>query len=73
MLMVTKVEVIGRDASVFKPSATKFNVEASKTYELKVAFKPTSRRYYSATLRIYSNDPDSPVKAIALTGRGMDD
>jgi hypothetical protein len=72
-LTVTNVEVIGRDAAVFKPSATRFNVERSKTYELKVAFKPTSRRYYSATLRIYSNDSDSPIKAIALTGRGVDD
>ena len=72
-LMVSKVEVVGTYASVFKPSATAFNVEALKLYELKVAFKPTSKRYYSATLRLYSNDPDTPVKAIALTGRGIDD
>jgi hydrogenase small subunit len=72
-LAVSKVEVIGSDAIAFKPSATQFTVEASKGYELKIAFKPTSTRYYSATLRIYSNDPDTPVKATALTGSGTDD
>ena len=72
-LVVTKVEVVGTDASVFKPSATSFRVEPSKNYELKVEFKPTAQRSYAATLRIYSNDPDTPVKGISLSGKGIDD
>lgn len=72
-LIVSKVVVNDNDAFAFKPSATQFTVEASQGYELKIAFRPTSSRHYSATLSIYSNDPKTPVKAIALTGNGEDD
>ncbi|HSO67328.1 MAG TPA: choice-of-anchor D domain-containing protein, partial [Desulfatirhabdiaceae bacterium] len=70
-MTVSKVEVVGTYASAFKPSVTAFNVEPSKTYELKIEFKPTASLYYSATLRIYSNDPDTPVRTIALSGKGV--
>lgn len=69
-LMVTKVEVVGADASAFKPSATVFSVNPSKEYSLQIAFTPTARRSYAAMLRIYSNDPDTPVKGIDLSGKG---
>ncbi len=69
-LVVSKVDVAGDGASVFKPSASAFNVVPSETYDLKIEFKPTARRTYNATLRIYSNDPDTPVKNIALSGSG---
>ena len=69
-LTVTKVEVVGADASAFKPSVTAVSVDPSKDYSLQMTFKPTSRRTYTATLRIYSNDPDTPVKAITLSGKG---
>jgi hydrogenase small subunit len=72
-LRVTKMEVTGLYASVFKPRATQFNVDPSRVYGLQMTFSPTSIRSYTATLRIYSNDPDAPVKAIALSGRGVDD
>jgi hypothetical protein len=69
-LTVSKVEVIGADASVFRLSATSFNVMPSEAYDLKIDFKPTVQRAYAATLRIYSNDPDTPVKGITLSGSG---
>jgi hypothetical protein len=69
-LVVTKVEVIGTDAAAFKPSAASFNVNPSVEYKLRINFKPTAQRSYRATLKIYSNDPDSPVKEVALTGAG---
>jgi hypothetical protein len=69
-LTVTKVEVVGADASAFKPSVTTFSVDRSKEYALQVTFKPTARRSFTATLRIYSNDPDMPVKGISLNGKG---
>jgi hypothetical protein len=62
--------VVGADASFFKPSVTAFSVDPSKTYSLRMTFRPTSARTYSATLRISSNDPDTPVKSIPLTGKG---
>jgi len=70
-LTVSKVEVVGTYASAFKPSVTAFNVDPSKTYDLKIEFKPTAKQNYSVTLRIHSNDPDTPVKEIALSGQGV--
>ncbi|MFZ3046004.1 MAG: choice-of-anchor D domain-containing protein, partial [Desulfatirhabdiaceae bacterium] len=72
-MTVSKVEVVGTYASAFKPSVTAFNVEPSKTYELKIEFKPAAKGSYSATLKIHSNDPDTPVKGITLIGKGVDD
>ncbi len=69
-LTVTKVELVGTDASVFKSSVTMFNINPSKDYSLQVTFRPTSQRTYTATLRMYSNDPDTPVKTVTVTGKG---
>jgi hydrogenase small subunit len=69
-LTVTKVEVVGADASAFKPSVTTFSVDRSKVYGLQITFKPIARKTYSATLRLHSNDPDTRVKTIALSGKG---
>ncbi|MFH0726723.1 MAG: choice-of-anchor D domain-containing protein [Pseudomonadota bacterium] len=72
-LTVTKIEVVGTDASAFKPSVTAFNLDRSREYDLRITFKPTARRTFTATLRIYSNDPDTPVKQVALSGRGEEE
>ncbi|MDP1990011.1 MAG: choice-of-anchor D domain-containing protein [Syntrophales bacterium] len=69
-LTVTKVELVGTDAAAFKPRTTSFAVNPSGGYELQIEFKPTARRSYAATLRIYSNDPDTPIKQIVLSGTG---
>jgi hypothetical protein len=69
-LIVTAVEVAGIDAAAFKPSVTTFSVNPYREYNLRITFKPTARRAFTATLRIHSNDPDTPVKEIALSGRG---
>ncbi len=69
-LAVTKVEVIGTDAGAFKPLATAFNVNPGAEYMLRIDFKPTAKRSYRATLRIHSNDPDTPLKDVVLTGTG---
>jgi nitrate reductase cytochrome c-type subunit len=69
-LSVTKIEVVGADASAFKPSATSFSVDPSQEYPLGITFRPTSQRTYVATLNIYSNDPDTPAVGIALSGSG---
>jgi hypothetical protein len=72
-LTVTKIETVGADASVFKPSATAFTLYRSGEYKLQITFKPTAPRKFTATLRIYSNDPDQPVKDVALSGMGEND
>lgn len=70
-LMVTKVDLVGADASAFKVQTSQFNVDQSKEYSLQMEFKPTSQRSFATTLRIYSNDPDTPVKGISLSGKGI--
>ncbi len=69
-LTVTKVEAVGTDAAAFKPRTGSFAVNSSGGYELQVEFRPTARRSYTAALRIHSNDPDTPIKQIVLSGTG---
>ncbi len=69
-LTVTKVEAVGTDAAAFKPKTTSFSVNSLGEYKLQIEFKPTAQRSYAATLRIHSNDPDTPIKQIALRGIG---
>ncbi|MDQ1331892.1 MAG: Hydrogenase small subunit [Thermodesulfobacteriota bacterium] len=71
ILKVTKIEVVGTDAADFKAKTTRFNLDPLKKYSLQIEFKPTAKRTYTATLRIYSNDPDTPVKGITLRGQGV--
>ncbi len=42
-----------------------------KRIPCRMTFKPTARRTYTATLRIHSNDPDMPIRGIALSGTGI--
>ena len=70
-LRVTKIEVAGTDPAAFKPAVTSITVKPSAEYKLLIEFKPTSQRSYRATLRIHSNDPDTPVKEVALSGSGI--
>lgn len=73
ILTVSMVDLAGDSdrASDFKLSSTSFSVDPSGNYSLLVTFKPTSRSSYSATLRIFSNDPDTPVKTVVLSGAGI--
>jgi len=46
-------------------------IKAKKSYSLKVLFMPTSGGLKTATLRITSNDPDTPISDIPLSGTGQ--
>jgi cytochrome c553 len=69
-LRVSRVTVSGANASMFRPLSTYFSVSRSGSYSLRVRFSPRSSGSKTATLTIYSNDPDTPVKSIALSGSG---
>jgi len=69
-LVVSKVEVVGTDASMFTSSASSFSISKGGQYNLTVQFRPTAAKAASATLRIYSNDPDTPIKSVVLSGKG---
>lgn len=70
-LSVSRVEIVGTDAARFGVSTSGFPVAAGGQYSLSVSFRPTAKRSYTATLRIYSNDPDTPVRSVTLQGRGV--
>jgi len=46
-------------------------IKAKKSYTLKVLFTPKSAGLETATLRVSSNDPDTPTLEISLTGTGQ--
>jgi photosystem II stability/assembly factor-like uncharacterized protein len=64
--------IIGPDASVFQITSGSGNkiIKPGKSLSIKIAFKPTSSGTRQATLRITSNDPDSPTIDIPLSGTG---
>jgi hypothetical protein len=67
-LRVNRVTITGTNASMFVPLTTSFNVSRSSTFNLSVRFTAGYGGSKAATLNIYSNDPDTPVKSIALSG-----
>ncbi len=67
-LRVSRVTVSGTNASMFRALSTHFSISRSGSYNLRVRFTPGSSGSKTATLNIYSNDPDTPVKSITLTG-----
>jgi hypothetical protein len=69
-LVVTNVELVGTQAAAFRASKKSFTVNAGEEYRLRMEFTPTSAVLYQATLRLYSNDPDTPVTQTSLTGTG---
>ncbi|MEW6116671.1 MAG: choice-of-anchor D domain-containing protein [Nitrospirota bacterium] len=71
-LNVTKVEISGTNASLFSlGSSSSFTVAPGSSYGLKVRFKPTSTGKKTATVNVYSNDPDTPILSITVKGEGV--
>jgi len=72
-LIVSNVEIIGANATMF----TVTNWTGARTIapggssSLSIVFRPTSRGLKTATLRITSNDPDTPVVEVPLSGYGI--
>jgi len=65
--------IMGPDASMFRLTSGGGNktIKPGKFLTLKVTFKPTSKGTKHATLRITSNDPDTSLTDIPLSGTGQ--
>ncbi len=65
--------IVGPDASMFTLTSGGGNktIKPGKFSTVKVTFKPTSTGSKQATLRITSNDPDTPTTDIPLSGTGQ--
>ena len=69
--LVIGAETVGTDAALFKKApAGKKTLKPNNSATLRVMFRPKSPGEKSATLSLTSNDADTPVREIALTGTG---
>jgi len=70
-LNITKIEITGVDQTMFSSMFIgSKNIKPLRSIRLMIRFRPGSSGIKTATLRIYSNDPDSPVTEIPLRGTG---
>ena len=68
-LVITLSGLEGTDFSI--QGSGSVTIKAKKTYSLKILFTPKSVGFETATLRITSNDPDTPVLDRSLSGTGL--
>jgi hypothetical protein len=68
-LVITPSGLEGTDFSV--QGSNSVAIKAKKSYSLKVLFTPKSAGLETATLGISSNDPDTPILGISLSGTGQ--
>ena len=67
-LNITLSVLGGFDFSI--PGSSSVTIKAKKSYNIKVLFAPKSTGSKTGTLRIASNDPDTPVLDVSLSGTG---
>lgn len=70
-LTVTDVSLSGADAGEFGESEGGFTLPPGDTRDVTVSFSPTSDGAKSADLLVESNDPDTPIASVSLTGTGQ--
>jgi hypothetical protein len=68
-LEITLSGLEGTDFSIQGSSIV--TIKAKKSYSLKVLFTPQSSGLETVTLRMSSNDPDTPILDISLSGTGQ--
>jgi hypothetical protein len=69
--LLISTSITGTDVSMFTITSgggVSKTIKPGKTLTIKVSFKPTSTGSKSSSLRITSNDPDTPTVDIPLTG-----
>jgi hypothetical protein len=67
-LKVGSIQIAGDDKKMFKISGKGRVVAAGDDYEFTVTFKPTSAGFKNAALQITSNDPDTSITTVPLSG-----
>jgi hypothetical protein len=71
VLEVESVEIVGDDAGVFSVDPAPFRLGKDEQVPLQVQFAPPTYLDYAATLVIRSNDEESGVFEVPLTGTGV--
>jgi len=72
-LNVSDVTINGPNAAMFQVTnwTGPLTIAPGGSSTLSVVFRPTTRGNKTATLRISSNDPDTPVLSVPMTGSGI--
>jgi hypothetical protein len=71
VLEVESVEIVGDDGGVFTVDTTPFRLAQDEQFALPVQFAPPTYLDYGATLVLKSNDEESGVFEVPLTGTGI--
>ncbi len=69
-LVINRVGIEGRDASLFytRGVTVPIRIQAGSSISMQVGFRSRPRGLKTATLKIYSNDPDTPILTVPLRG-----
>jgi len=66
-----QVAGVSADDTDYSVSAASFSLAPGESRTLTVRFAPTTAEPHPATLTLASNDPDTPVATVALSGLGL--
>jgi len=69
--LIIEVNLTGDKDFSYIPPPSAVTISPGGKYQIVVKFKPTSTGSKSATLNIYSNDPDEDPVTVSLTGVGI--
>jgi len=70
-LNISDIGITGTDASSFRVDKSSLGIEPQKTGTVAITFLPKKVKSYSALMKITSNDPDTPVVNVSLSGSGV--
>uniref|UniRef100_A0A7C4RPV7 Choice-of-anchor D domain-containing protein n=1 Tax=Desulfatirhabdium butyrativorans TaxID=340467 RepID=A0A7C4RPV7_9BACT len=70
-LNITDIRITGTGASSFRIDKSTLGVEPQKTGTVDITFLPKKAKSYTALVNITSNDPDTPVVDVSLSGTGV--
>ena len=69
-LVLSQLAVTGFEPEALSIALSATTVAPGKTAEIAIAFTPGERRSYEGAIAIHSNDPEQPMRTVALAGAG---
>jgi len=72
-LVINRIQITGLDASLFYTSGASVprTLLSGESANMLIGFRSRPRGLKTATLKIYSNDPDTPILSVPLSGNAV--